>query len=468
MQLPIVQPTSIVTEHSPAFQDLFKNRCQFQHFQNYLTGLIVLDNKTMANITRCVLDSADKTNLSRFFSEADWDVESVNKERIAYLLQKTDKHRLSARQSVLPIDDTLFEHVGSLFEYIDKHYNHGDNTYPLAHNLVTSHYVSGAVRFPVGWRLYRRYEEFTNWTAFVEKHFPDATIPKRKKERNKFKNEVEPTLLADPEFLALHETFRTKISLAVELVNEAIEQKLPFETVLFDSWYLAPELLELLAEHDKKWISILKINRNIITNNLRILDEEGKPVLFEKPQIKVEDLISLIPASAFKPVEIDNRTYYCFSKNVHIASLGKVRLVISFDNPDLDGTCAVLVTNHLSWNAKKIIETYLLRWPIETFYQDAKQQLGLNKYRMRKAEAIQKHWCLVFVAYSFLHLDCLPASRRCKVHKPIKTIGQIVRQQTRQLIETLLLHTHKLLDQGIDVSQVFAELFAKQVYTMSS
>ena len=198
MQLPIVQPTSIVTEHSPAFQDLFKNRCQFQHFQNYLTGLIVLDKKTMANITRCVLDSADKTNLSRFFSEADWDVESVNKERIAYLLQKTDKHRLSARQSVLPIDDTLFEHVGSLFEYIDKHYNHGDNTYPLAHNLVTSHYVSGAVRFPVGWRLYRRYEEFTNWTAFVEKHFPDATIPKRKKERNKFKNEVEPTLLADP------------------------------------------------------------------------------------------------------------------------------------------------------------------------------------------------------------------------------------------------------------------------------
>jgi len=86
---------------------------------------------------------------------------------------------------------------------------------------------------------------------------------------------------------------------------------------------------------------------------------------------------------------------------------------------------------------------------------------------MRKAKAIQKHWCLVFVAYSFLHLECLPVSRRHKVHKPIKTIGEIVRQQTRQLIENLLLHTHELLDQGIDVSQVFAQLFAKQVYTMS-
>ena len=468
MQLPIIQPAPIVSEHSPAFQDLFQNRCQVQHFENYLTGLIVLDNKTMANITRCVLDSADKTNLSRFFSEADWDVSAVNQERVAYLLRKTQKQRLAARKSVLPLDDTLFEHVGSLFEYIDKHYNHGNHTYPRAHNLVTSHYVSGAVRFPVGWRLYRRYEEFTQWTAFVEKHFPDVTIPKQKKARNKFKRQVEPTLLADPEFLALHEAFRTKIALAVALVKEALEQELPFETVLFDAWYLAPELLELLVAYDKKWISILKSNRNISTNNLRILDAQGQRISFDKPKIKVADLIPLIPATAFKPVEIDDRTYYCFSINVHIASLGKVRLVLSFDNPDREGTCAILVTNHLSWDAQKIIATYLLRWPIETFYQDAKQLLGLNQYRMRKAKAIQKHWCLVFVAYSFLHLECLPASRRHKVQHPIKTIGQIVRQQTQQLIESLLLHTHQLLEQGIEVSQVFAQLFAKQAYTMAT
>lgn len=467
MQLPIIQPAPIVSDHSPAFQDLFKNRCQVQHFENYLTGLMVLDNKTMANITRCVLDSADKTNLSRFFSEADWDVAAVNQERVAYMLRQTSKQRLTARKSVLSIDDTLFEHVGSLFEYIDIHYNHGNHTYPLAHNLVTSHYVSGAVRFPVGWRLYRRYEEFTHWTTFVAKHFPEAAIPKQKKAHNQFRRQVEPTLLADPEFLAWHEAFCTKIALAVALVKEAQEQELPFETVLFDSWYLAPELLELLAAYHKKWISILKSNRNISTNHLRILDEQGERIVFDKPQIQVGDLISLIPATAFKPVKIADRTYYCFTINVHIASLGKVRLVLSFDNPDLEGTCAILVTNHLSWNAKKIIATYLLRWPIETFYQDAKQLLGLNQYRMRQTKAIQKHWCLVFVAYSLLHLECLPASRQ-KGQQPIKTIGQIVRQQTQQLIERLLLHTHELLEQGIDVSQVFAQLFAKQAYTMAT
>ena len=44
---------------------------------------------------------------------------------------------------------------------------------------------------------------------------------------------------------------------------------------------------------------------------------------------------------------------------------------------------------------------------METFYQDGKTHLGLDEYRMRNAEAIGKHWCLVFVAYSLLHLDCL-------------------------------------------------------------
>jgi hypothetical protein len=60
-----VAPAPIVTAHAGAFRDLFENRRQFQHFRNYLTGLMVLPNKSMANIARCVVESADKTNLSR-------------------------------------------------------------------------------------------------------------------------------------------------------------------------------------------------------------------------------------------------------------------------------------------------------------------------------------------------------------------------------------------------------------------
>ena len=162
MELPILEPAPVVIEHAAVFRDVFENHCQFRHFQHYLTGLIVLPNKSMASMARCILDSADKTNLSRFLSEAPWQADEINRRRIQYMLQQTKPHRTRRRESLVVIDDTLCEHVGSLFDHVDRHYNHSDGTYPLAHNPVTSLYVSDPVRFPRGLRLYRRYEELTN------------------------------------------------------------------------------------------------------------------------------------------------------------------------------------------------------------------------------------------------------------------------------------------------------------------
>jgi hypothetical protein len=104
----------------------------------------------------------------------------------------------------LILDDTLCEHVGSLFEYVDRHYDHSDNRYPLAHNVVTSFYLSGAVRFPVDARLYRRYEEITQWETFVHMHFPEREIPKEQKARQHLHKEVDEWLLEDPLFEFLH------------------------------------------------------------------------------------------------------------------------------------------------------------------------------------------------------------------------------------------------------------------------
>jgi SRSO17 transposase len=461
MQLPIVAPAPIVTAHADIFRDLFENRCQFRHFQHYLTGLIVLDNKSLANITRCVLESADKTNLSRFFSDAPWFQEQVNDRRVAYLLQQTKAVRMPKADSALILDDTLCEHVGSLFEYVDRHYNHGEDTYPLAHNPVTSHYVSGPVRFPVDLRLYRRYEECTRWEAFVHKHFPDRVIPTKKKERTRFHKDVDPLLLEDPDFQTLHEQFRTKIDLGIDLLETAIRHKVPFRVLLFDSWYLAEELVSLARYHKKDWISLLKKNRNLETNSFVLKDAAGKPLKLEGPHIAVEDLVPRIPPTAYRAVTVGDTTYWTFTLAVRLPGLGKVRLVISFKNAELTGTYAVLVSNRVDWNAPRILTLYVQRWPIETFYQDGKGHLGLDEYRMRNAEAIQKHWCLVFVAYSFLHLDCLPSSPT-KGSLPIKTIGEACRQQAQALIQALILYAHERLQLGQRVEDIFAYVFAKQ------
>jgi hypothetical protein len=433
MQLPIVAPAPIVTTHADIFRDLFENRCQFRHFQHYLTGLIVLDNKSLANITRCVLESADKTNLSRFFSEAPWFQDHVNDRRVEYLLQQTKAGRGPKADATLILDDTLCEHVGSLFDYVDRHYDHGDDTYPLAHNPVTSHYVSGPVRFPLDLRLYRRYEELTQWETFVRKHFPDRPIPTTKKERARLHKAVDPVLLDDPDFQPLHQQFRTKIDLGIELLEAAIQHKVPFRVLLFDTWYLADELVSMARYHNKDWVSMLKKNRNLETNSFVLKDAAGQPIRLAGPHIAVADLVPLIPPTAYRAVTVGDKTYWTFTLTVRLPGLGKVRLVVSFKNAELTGTYAVLVSNRVDWHAQRLLTLYVQRWPIETFYQDGKGHLGLDEYRMRNAEAIQKHWCLVFVAYSFLHLDCLPSYRQ-KGAYPSKPLGKRVVSKRRHLL----------------------------------
>jgi hypothetical protein len=322
MQLPIVAPAPLVTAHADVFRDLFENRCQFQHFQHYLTGLIVLDNKSLANITRCVLESADKTNLSRFFSEAPWFQDRVNDRRVEYLLQQTKAVRGPQADAILILDDTLCEHVGNLFDYVDRHDNHGDATYPLAHNPVTSHYVSGPVRFPLDLRLYRRYDELTQWEVFVHKHFPDRPIPTKKKDRTRLPKEVDPLVLEDADFQKLHQQFRTKIDLGIDLLEAAVRHKVPFSVRLFDSWYLADELVSIARYYKKDWVSLLKKNRNLETNSFVLKDTTGNPIRLEGPHIAVEDLVPLIPPTAYRPVTVRDKTYWTFTLAVRIPGLG--------------------------------------------------------------------------------------------------------------------------------------------------
>jgi SRSO17 transposase len=465
MQLPIVSAAPLVQQHAEEFRDLFVDPRQYRHFQNYLTALMVLENKSLANISRCILDSADKSNLSRFLSDAPWSPEAVNQRRITYMLSQTVSIRQAKGASYLILDDTLCEHVGSLFEYVDRHYNHSDNTYPLGHNLVTSHYLNGAVRFPVDCELYQRYETITDWEEFVAKHFPSQVIPSKAKDRTILHRQLDQQLRQDPEFERLHQQFRSKIAIACELVKQAVEHGLPFDTLLFDSWYLSPDLIKLLSVMEKNWVSLLKANRNLEVHSFVLKDEQGEAVPLEGPHIQVADLVPLIPPQSYRPIRVNEQTYWCFSLSVRIPTLGKVRLVISFDNPDLTGTYAVLVTNRTDWSAQQVLSQYLLRWPIETFYRDSKQLLGLDDYRVRSLEAMQSHWCLVFLAYSLLHLACLPPSSKRQGKGPavpIQSIGEICRQQAQALIQALILFAHDRLQAGQSAVKVFQDLFAKQ------
>ncbi len=295
----------------------------------------------------------------------------------------------------------------------------------------------------------------------MAKHVPDLKIPPDTKGRNRLHKQVDPVLLQDPECRARHEQFRTKIALAIELIEEAIRHKVPCGVVVFDAWYLAEDLVQVLARRRKDWISLLKTNRRLETASVHRRDANGWALKLPAPHIAVEDLVPLIPANASRPISVREQTYWCFTLAVRIPGLGKVRLVISFEPESLTGRYVVLVTNRVDWSAAKIISLYAQRWPTETFYQDGKGPLGFNESRMRSIEAIGNHWCVVFVASSLLHLTCLPTGSD-RTRGLIQTIGDACRQQGRAVLQRLLVFVHDQLSQGAQVDQVFERLFARQ------
>ncbi len=87
----------------------------------------------------------------------------------------------------------------------------------------------------------------------------------------------------------------------------------------------------------------------------------------EGPHISIAKLVPLIPAQAYQAVTVKDQTYWCFTLAVHIPTLGKVRLVISFEDVELKGRYAVLVTNQVEWSARQILSAYLQHWPTSTF-----------------------------------------------------------------------------------------------------
>ena len=302
MELPMVEPAPVVTEHTAVFRDLCEHQCQCRHFQHDLTGRIVLPNQRRAHIARGLLESADKTHLSRCFSEAPWREAAVNRRRRRFLRQPTTPHRRRRRASLLAIDETVCEHVGSRFDDSDRHDNHRAGPDPWAHHSVTSCYGSGPVRCPVSWRLYRRDEERTPWEAVVAKPVPELQIPTARTARNRLHTQVDPVWRQEPECRARHAPLQTHIALAIAWVEAAIRSQVPLGVVVFDAWDLAEDVVQGLVRRRQDWISLLNTNRGLETASFHLREAPGWTLKWPGPHRAVEALVPLIPAHAYRPV----------------------------------------------------------------------------------------------------------------------------------------------------------------------
>lgn len=309
-------------------------------------------------------------------------------------------------------------------------------------NLVRSHFVNSQSDWAIELRLYHRSFEKQEKEYLKQTAKPDYT--------NSSKKELIQRLTELLHFQKNRKSFKTKIELACELVDDSEQRGLDCNLYLFDNWYLAPLLTNRIESYNKDWISGLDSSRTLFVNNR---------------WYNILEFIKIIPVSAYRKGEIKQRNgeykeYWTFTKVVHLKKLGKKRIAISYDNKELKGEPKFLVTNRKDWEAKKIVETFSWRWTIEPCHRDAKQHLGLEDCQQRSPKGIRRHWYLVFLAHTLLNQSVKQSILIKRVKSQLYTIGEGCRQASYELLRSLVYWVQKQLTVNSSPEVVFQLLLA--------
>jgi len=398
--MPIVDYPEVVKRFLSYFEDLF-TKPQFQHFAEYLVTLIVCMRFTISWMNSQIVGHRDRSNKTRFLTDSNWREEEVNKRRIELILSRVKV--LNPNRCFLVIDDTILEHSNSAkkIEEIGRFYDYTTGKYILGHVIVSAHHVSSLGDFPVDFKLYL------------------------KKENSQF--------LSKPE-------------LAKQLIQEAIELGLPFRTVVFDSWYLSKELSSFIEGKGKSWVSACKLDRIVYIRGQRT---------------NILDYLKSINEDEFITTEINDKAYTFYTKTIKMSKQGKVKIVILKSNEG-KSDYKVLLTNETTWKPESIIRAYTNRWKIETFYRDAKQNLGLEDYMLRDITGIKRHWYLVFLAFTLLQLSSMEKGLVRVFENNVVSIGNRCRQAVNDTIKSFIIFILKQHNLNRSFDEILTIIFSSQ------
>ena len=292
------------------------------------------------------------------------------------------------REGVVAIDDTLLPKAGRKIPGAGKLWDPNSGSYVHAQCLVTSHYVDQQKDYPLGFRQYFKHGS-------------------QEAERSGFRNKVE---------------------LAMELVDECEGLGVAAENYVFDAWFLTKKLARHIEAQGKGWASRLKANRI---------------VYYEGRRMAIKEFEAALPREAFKEIRVLGKSRWVFTRVLDVNKLGKVRVVICYDNGDLKGEPVYLATNRLYWGERKVVLSYCLRFRIDTFYKDAKQNLGFGGCQLRSLKGAGRHWLLGFTAYSLLKVRICRSRLYGRVQSD-QTIGAECRQAFKDLVQNLIQWVYKM------------------------
>ena len=377
----IVDFPTIVQEALTVFGDVFDTEAARRHFAEYLTGLMVAERKTVSGINREFVVTTDQSCLNRWLTEVQWDVQTLNDRRLAWL-QQAPQTRYSIR-GVIAIDNTLVNHEGKLIEDVGWFWDHADQRHVIAHDYIISNYVCPSrAHYPIEWRRFKKRD------SCPAQEFKDHT------------------------------------ALCIELIDDVSRRGIPGDFT-FDCYFTSATVLNHIQSKQRKYVGDLKLNRNVV---------------YEGREQKLQDVARQIPWGAKKAVRVGDKRYWYFSKQMRIPDVTHpVRIVLFWKQRGDQEASKALVSNHLGWEVIRIVLVYRHRWTgTETFHRDGKQQLGLGDCQVRTGEGQTRHVYLVSTAYSLLMRSLQQVRPQHWARRTLTTIGEACRAVKAETLERLI------------------------------
>lgn len=407
--LPLVSIPEIVNHYAPHFKAAF-TAAEYVHFERYISGLIVSENKTIEGINRLfVLEPKDQSTLNRFLTNSKYDVSTLYELRLA-LLNSQEQTKLKGAghaAGVASLDDTMLMHYGKCFDEIAYLKDHATDRYMWAHNLVNLHYSDDVTDYPLSFELWKSMDVEAVAAAVLRAGYKIKPAKQKLKETapKKWKQHMTYQYKKHIKDERVRSSYRSKITIGQDLLRNFYEQHPLDIPVAFDKWFTNPAFCKFIDQDlAKGYVGGLK-------SDAKLLRAGGKKMEvgdFVK-QLHQEHLSKTPEEQKKNPVfgkvtiryKGKKEVYYNYCKVHHICGYGRQRLLISYSNSDLTGTARVFISNRLKWRSHQMTRVGRHRWPVEEYHKEGKAE-GLDKYQTRNFKAIEKHIAMVAVVYSIL------------------------------------------------------------------
>ena len=297
------------------------------------------------------------------------------------LLKKIKPLHKNGEYKLLIIDDTVEPKRGKFIEGSCKYiWSNKEHKTINALNIVSLNYADSHSTFQLDFSIKMNESRRKNVSDFTTTLHHRSNAYHRKSEITKGKN-----------------------TLAIEMLERALNSGVDADYLLVDSWYAKPNFIKQANDLGMPIIARL-------ANNKLIWNFKGKHKTLNSIY---NSLKNICYKQSGKHGKI---SYKYFDKIVEHAVLGKVKLVFLHTGKDL----LVFISTDLSQPAKEILATYKKRCNIEQGYKDLRNLFGLGKEENRIYEALIAKITLSMFAYNIVSYI-----NRIK-HEP-QTLGELFR-----------------------------------------